>query len=83
MLEKIITGAAGAVAAVLIISALTKFTDWISVLFEPAVPGGAVVAFLYPCKEVDGWEDYADGAGKFLSVPAKACCGLKGHTSRR
>ena len=66
MLEKIITGAAGAVVAVLIISALTKFTDWISVLFEPAVPGGAVVAFLYPCKEVDGWEDYADGAGKFL-----------------
>ena len=66
MLEKIIAGAAGAVIAVLIISALTKFTDWVSVLFQPAVPDGAVVAFLHPCKEADGWEDYADGAGKFL-----------------
>jgi len=66
MLERIMIGAAGAVVAVLIISALTKFTGWISVLFEPAVPDGAVVAFLSPCKEVDGWEDYADGAGKFL-----------------
>ncbi len=25
-----------------------------------------MVAFLPPCKEVEGWEDYADGAGKFL-----------------
>ena len=66
MLERVITGAAGAVVAVLIISALTKFTDWIGVLFEPAVPDGAVVAFLSPCKEVDGWDDYTDGAGKFL-----------------
>ena len=66
MLERIMIGAAGAVVAVLIMSALTKFTDWVSVLFEPAVPDGAVVAFLSPCKEVDGWEDYADGAGKFL-----------------
>ena len=66
MLEKIIIGAAGAVVAVLMISALTKFTDWISVLFEPTVPDGAVVAFLHPCKKFDGWEDYADGAGKFL-----------------
>ncbi len=49
MLERIITGAAGAVVAVLIISALTKFTDWISVFFEPAVPDGAVIAFLHPC----------------------------------
>lgn len=57
-----ITGAAGAVVAVLIISALTKFTDRASVLFEPAVPDGAVVAFMSPCKEVDGWEDYAHGA---------------------
>ena len=66
MLERIMIGAAGAVVAVLIISALTKFTDLISVLFEPAVPDGAVVAFLYPCKEVNGWQDYAHGAGKFL-----------------
>ncbi len=66
MLERITTGAAGAVVAVLIISALTKFTDWISVFFEPAVPDGAVIAFLHPCKDIDGWEDYADGAGKFL-----------------
>ena len=66
MLERIIIGAAGAVFAVLIISALTRFTDWISVFFEPAVPNGAVVAFLSSCKEVDGWEEYGDGAGKFL-----------------
>ena len=66
MLERIMTGAAGAVVAVLIISALTKFTDWISILFEPTIPDGAVVAFLSPCKEFDGWEGYADGAGKFL-----------------
>lgn len=66
MLERIIIGAAGAVVAVLIMSALTKFTDWISILFEPAIPDGAVVAFLHPCKEFDGWEGYADGAGKFL-----------------
>ena len=66
MLEKILIGAAGAVAAVLILSAVSKFTDWIGVLFQPAVPDGAVVAFLHPCKDLNGWEDYADGAGKFL-----------------
>ena len=65
-MDRIITGAAGAVVAVFIISALTKFTDWISVIFEPAIPDGAVVAFLSSCKEIDGWADYADGAGKFL-----------------
>ena len=66
MLERIVTGAAGAVVAVIIVSVLTKFTDWISGLFGPTVPDGAVVTFLHPCEEIDGWEDYADGAGKFL-----------------
>ncbi|MDE0330486.1 MAG: hypothetical protein OXL41_01330 [Nitrospinae bacterium] len=66
MLEKIITGAAGAVVAVLIISVATAFTDWIDVLFKPTVPDGAVVAFPRPCQEVDGWKDYEASAGRFL-----------------
>ena len=54
MLERIITGAAGAVVAVLVVSVLTKFTDWTGDIFVSPVPDGAVVAFLHPCDEVDG-----------------------------
>ena len=35
VLEKIITGAAGAVVAVLIVSLLTEFSGWLSVLLGP------------------------------------------------
>lgn len=79
MLERIITGAAGAVVAVLIISALTKFTDWIGDIFVSPVPDGAVVAFLHPCDEVDGWEAYADGAGKFLLGAGEGVLRPQGH----
>jgi hypothetical protein len=48
--------------------------DWIGIPFKPAVPEGGVIAFLHPCKEVDGWQDYAGGAGKFLLGAGKPEC---------
>lgn len=62
----IVSGAAGAVLAVTFLAVASKFTDWAGVLFEPTIPDGAVVAFLHPCEDLDGWENYEDGKGKFL-----------------
>ena len=66
MLERILAGAAGAVVAAIILSVVSILSGWIEDLFRPDVPEGAVVAFLDPCSEVDGWEDYDRGAGRFL-----------------
>lgn len=66
MVDRILTGAAGAVVATFIIFAISKFTDWITFVLAPAVPSGAVVAFDVECKDLIGWEDYTEGAGKFL-----------------
>lgn len=68
--EKVISGAVGAVVAAVILSVVTtvatKTTGLVENLFEPAIPDGAIVALSSPCNNYDGWEDYADGAGKFL-----------------
>lgn len=64
MLRNILSAAMGMILAVLIISGVEKFTGWLSGLFAPSLPSGAVVAFDSECS--DGWQEYRLGAGKFL-----------------
>lgn len=66
MLKKIVIGAAGTVVAILIVSAIPRLISWIDGLLAPPVPSGAIIAFQRPCAEIVGWDEFEDGAGKFL-----------------
>ena len=66
MWKNIVTGSAGAIAAVAILAAVEGLWGWVEVVFGPNLPSGAVVAFESKnCPKI-GWEDYKLAYGRFV-----------------
>ena len=64
MWRNIVIGAAGAIMAVVVLTAAETLWGWVSIVLGPPVPSGAVVAFDGECPEE--WDSYQLGAGRFL-----------------
>ena len=66
MSKRIMVGAGGILLAALVIWAMGQLPNWLDALGIRPIPSGAIVAFSRPCVQIAGWEDYSEGAGKFL-----------------
>jgi len=66
IISRILTGAGGAVVAVLIIAAAEWLFSAMSMILGPPIPNGAVIAFdLKECPSI-GWEEYKLAHGRFV-----------------
>ena len=66
MIRTVVSAAAGAVLAGIILTGLVKFTDWLDGQFIPSIPPGAVVAFDQSDGCPKGWAPFDDSRGRFL-----------------